>query len=489
MELNKCSLFKGGGANGVVGVILLYFLNVMCNLNRRAWGKMKKTFAIMMTVMMIAVIFVGCSKSNSSTEATAAATGAPATEVPATGASTPETVKQVTIKVMNYTPNGGQEDTYAAMVKLFEAANPDVKVDSEILAYADYFTKLNTVIGSGDSVPDVFEVGYEQFASYAAKNVLFDLSPIIAADSAFKPDVYKKLAYDAFNFNGKQYGVSESFSNVMLYYNKDLFDAKKVEYPQSSWTWKEELAAAQKLTDAKAGVWGTYAPIQFYEFFKTAAQNGGGIWGKDNKTLTINSKENVEALQWMIDKASKYKVSPALNDDTFNQPDADTNAFKAGKLAMIRSGIWNLGPFTKDIKFKWDIALEPGNTQKAHHFFADGLVASKTTKNAEAVWKYIKFMSSDPAAVGVRIAKGWSIPAVADTATMDAYYKQTPPDSKKYVSEALDSLVLPPVGPIPDKWNDLQKAVGDELDKAKLGRVKVQAALDNAQAKAEKLLK
>jgi multiple sugar transport system substrate-binding protein len=455
---------------------------------------MKKTFALMMTVMLIAVIFAGCSKSGGDKATTAPAvtteaTKAPATEAPATVAPTTEPIKQVIIKVMNYTPNGGQEETYAEMVKLFEAANPGIKVEPEILAYADYFTKLNTVIGSGNSVPDVFEVGYEGFASYAAKNVLLDLTPTIAADTAFKPDVYKKLAYDAFNYGGKQYGVSESFSNVMLYYNKDLFDAKSVGYPQPSWTWKEELEAAKKLTDAKKGIWGTFAPIQFYEFFKTVAQNGGGIWSKDNKTLAINSKENVEALNWMLDKARKYKVSPALNDDTFNQPDADLNAFKAGKLAMLRAGVWNLGSFTKEIKFKWDVALEPGNTQKAHHFFADGLVASSTTKNADAVWKYIKFMSSDPAAVGVRIAKGWSIPAISDPATMDAYYKITPPDSRKYISEALDTLVLPPVGPIPDKWNDLQKAVSGELDKAKLGRIDAKKALDNAQANAEKLLK
>jgi multiple sugar transport system substrate-binding protein len=45
------------------------------------------------------------------------------------------------------------------------------------------------------------------------------------------------------------------------------------------------------------------------------------------------------------------------------------------------------------------------------------------------------------------------------------------------------------VGPIPDQWNDLQKAVSGELDKAKLGRIDAQKALDNAQANAEKLMK
>ena len=141
------------------------------------------------------------------------------------------------------------------MVKAFESANPDVKVKVDIVDYNNYYTKLNTQLASGDA-PDVFEVGYENFVSYAAKNTLKDLTPIIAKDTTFKPEIYKGLAYDSFKYSGKQYGVVESFSDVVLFYNKDLFDKKQVEYPKADWTWKQELEAAQKLTDAKSGVWG-----------------------------------------------------------------------------------------------------------------------------------------------------------------------------------------------------------------------------------------
>ncbi|SFB28696.1 multiple sugar transport system substrate-binding protein [Cohnella sp. OV330] len=418
-------------------------------------------------------------QSSSTASATASATAA-ASDTPASSAKDP-----VTLKLMTYTASG-QEQTLKAMIDAFQAANADVKVDYEVVPYADYTTKLNTLLASG-SAPDLFEVGYENFLTYAAKDQLLDLTPSIAADSSFKPDVYKKLAYDAFNYNGKQMGVTESFSDVVLFYNKDLFDAKGLAYPDASWTWKEELEAAQKLTDAKKGIWGTYAPIQFYEFYKTIAQNGGGVWSADGKP-TLNSPANVEALQWMIDKASKYKVSPPLNDDTFNQPDADLNAFVNGKLAMARFGIWNFAKFS-EAKFNWDIALEPGNTQKAHHFFADGLVAAKTTKNADAAWRFLKFFTSAPEAVSKRIEAGWSIPAVTDPAVLDAYYKQKPPESKQVVTDALDSLVLPPVGPKPEKWGEFTAAVGEELDKAKLGRSSAQEALDAAQKKVEALVK
>ncbi|BBI31730.1 ABC transporter substrate-binding protein [Cohnella abietis] len=449
---------------------------------------LRKSGAILLVAIMIIISACGSNNNNkveSSPSATKSPEPSPSPSPTASESDSPSpSAKPVTIKLLTYTANG-QEETLKAMVEAFQAKNQDVTVDYEVVPYADYDTKLTTLLASG-SEPDIYEVGYENFRKYAAKDLLLDLSPIIAADTSFNPAIYKKLAYDAFNYNGKQMGVTESFSDVVLYYNKDLFDAKQMKYPDASWTWKEELEAAQKLTDPKAGVWGTYAPIQFYEFYKTIVQNGGGVFDASGNP-TVNSPANVEALQWMIDKASKYKVSPALNDDTFNQPDADLNAFLAGKIAMVRFGIWNFGRF-KDAPFKWDIALEPGNTQKAHHFFADGLVASKNTKQSDAVWRFLKFFTSDPDSVSKRIAAGWSVPAVADDAVMDAYYKQTPPESKKVVIEALDSLVLPPVGPKPEKWGELQTAVVEQLDKAKLGRITAQKALDNAQKSVEALL-
>ncbi|WP_052339290.1 ABC transporter substrate-binding protein [Gorillibacterium massiliense] len=450
----------------------------------------KSARTAMAAVMVFSVMATACSSKNNDAKASQAPTTSAAaqSQTPATTVTATAEPKKdpVTLKFMDYTASGSQEQTLADMVKAFETANPDIKVKVDVVDYSNYYTKLNTQLASG-SGPDVFEVGYENFASYAAKNTLKDLTPVIAKDTTFNKDIYKGLAYDAFKYNGKQFGVVESFSDVVLFYNKDLFDKKQVGYPKPEWTWKEELDAAQKLTDAKNGIWGTYAPIQFYEFYKTIAQNGGGIWSADGKA-TVNSKQNIDALNWMLDKARKYKVSPPLNDDTFNQPDADLNAFKAGKIAMLRGGIWNFGRFA-DAPFKWDIALEPGNTQKAHHFFADGMVVSDKTKNEDAAWKFIKFMSSDPAVVSERIAKGWSVPAVSDDKVMDAYFKQTPPESKQVVMDALNTLVLSPVGPIPDKWNDLTKAIGDELDKAKLkDGYTAEQALNAAQAKVEKLV-
>ncbi|MCX7710201.1 MAG: sugar ABC transporter substrate-binding protein [Clostridia bacterium] len=459
----------------------------------------KKILGLMIAVALMFSVFAGCSstggknaasnqKAEDKGKVTASAVEEKKEEVKKEEVKKEEKKEPVKIKFMQNSANGGKEETLKSMIEDFQKKNPDVVVESEIVPWKDYFTKLNIVISSGSSAPDVFELGYENFGQYAAKGLLKELDEAIAKDKDFKPESIKKLAYDAYKFNGKQMGVCTDFSAVVLYYNKDLFDSKKVAYPQGNWTWKDELEAAKKLTDEGKGIWGSVSPLQAYEFYKTIAQNNGSIWGSDGKSVTVNSKECVDALQWMLDKSMKYKISPRFSSDIYTQPDADVNAFAAGKVAMLRTGIWNMVRFTKDAKFKWDIALEPGNTKPAHHFFSNGLVTSKDSKNVEAAWKFIKYMAIDPYVISQRIEKDWNVPVVNNDAIMTAYFKKTPPESKKVVTDTLDSLVLPPLGPIPDKWNEMTKILGDELDKAKFGKQSVQKSLDSAKEKIEKLV-
>lgn len=363
------------------------------------------------------------------------------------------------------------------MVAAFQAANPNIEVKVETAPFDQYFTKLQTLIAGG-TAPDVFELNYENFVSYASKGVLADLSSLATPEVV---DRYYPRAYQAFSLDGKQYGLPESFSNVVLFYNKDLFDAAGVDYPAPEWTWADELAAAEKLTNADAGVWGEYSPVQFWEFYKTVAQNGCSVLSADRTQVTINEPGCVEALTWMIDKINKYHISPT---DAEMAGVSDGDLFKQGKLAMLRTGIWMFSSFA-DAPFNWDIALEPGNTQKAHHFFSNGVAVSATTPNAEAAQKWVEFLTSSPDAAKIRVAASWELPALTDQTLFDAWLAIEPPASREVVFEALDSLVTPPVI---EKQSQMQDAVNLLLEQAKAGSITPQEALDQAKTQIEALL-
>ena len=396
-------------------------------------------------------------------------------------AASPALAEDVTINYITFSAAPNYIEELEATIAAFESENPGVHVKYETAGWDAYFTKLQTMVAA-NKAPDAFELNYENFVTYAEKGALLDLGPLMAADAGFDAAVYNPTALAAFAQDGKQYGLVESFSNVVLFYNKDLFDAAGVAYPSAEWTWKEELEAAQKLTDAGKGVWGDFAPIQFWEFYKTIAQNGGSILSPDKKTVTIDSPQNVETLTWMIDKVNTYKVTPS---DADMAGQASEDLFKAGKIAMLRTGIWLLGDFAQNARFSWDIALEPGNTQKAHHFFSNGVAVSANSAHPQEAYEWVKFLTSSKAAVDIRVAAGWELPAVSDTAAVQSYLDQDVPESREVVFQALDTAVVPPVV---GNWNQLTDAVGKELEAAKLGQKTPAQALADAKAAIEALL-
>jgi multiple sugar transport system substrate-binding protein len=381
----------------------------------------------------------------------------------------------VTVSYFTFSAAPDHIEDLDKMVALFEAANPGIKVKVETAPYADYFTELQTRIAGGDA-PDTFELNFENFVTYASKGTLLDLTSAVDAETAAR---YYPEALKAFQLDGTQYGLPASFSDVVLFYNKDMFDAAGVEYPTSDWTWAEERAAAEKLTSADKGVWGQYAPISFHEFYKTAAQNGCSFFGEDG-SVTVNQPKCVEALQYMVD-AQTNGLQPSEADMAGV---SDGDMFMQGQIGMLTTGIWMFTAF-QDAPFKWDIAVEPGNTQKASHFFSNAAVVSKDTKNAEAAAKWVAFLTSDSEVAKVRVAASWELPALQDESLFQDYLALTPPDNREAVFESLDAIVTPPVI---EKQQQMQDAVQAVLDQVKAGQMTPQEALDKAKTDIEALM-
>lgn len=376
------------------------------------------------------------------------------------------------VRYMNFSANDGHEKDLDAIVAAFHTANPDITVQVETIPYADYFTKLQTAVAGGTAA-DTFELNYENFVTYAKNGSLAELKDV---DSA----VYKKSLYDAFNDSGKQFGLPESFSNVVLFYNKALFKKAGVAEPTAEWTWADEQAAAQKLTSK--GVWGDYQPVSYNEFYKALAQAGGSFFNADKTAASFDSPEGLAAANWLIGKAGKTMPTEA---DGAGTPDFDSKLFKSGKLAMWHTGVWMFSAMA-EARFDWDIVVEPGSTTKASAMFVNGLVVSAASKNAAAAQKWITFLSSSETTTKTRLATSWELPPIADEAQLASYLDQKKPANRKAVLDALEATVLPPVI---ERQQEMQDIVTAELTSAAAGRKPVAKALTDAQTKVNGLLK
>ena len=383
-----------------------------------------------------------------------------------------------TIKYAAYSAGPDHLEDMDAMIEEFEKQNPDIKVEVEVIGFDDYFTKLQTQ-ASSKTLPDVFEMNYENFNTYAGNGVLLDLTDLADGDEDFSPDMLTGNTYEYFQNDGKLYGLTEKVSDVVLYYNKDMFDAAGLEYPQADWTWDDLLAASQALT--KDGVYGFYAPVTYNELYKVVVQNGGALFDEEGNP-TIDSAENVEALQWMLDKMLKYHIQPTTEEMSGKTPE---DMFKNSEIAMEVTGSWMVTTFA-DAPFEWDIALEPGNTEQVHHVFADGIVASADTKNAEAAWKLIKFLSTDPTAAKIRLDSSWDLPATNDESVQEQYTSQEKPEHREVIFEAMETGIMPPVV---DHYAEVQNAINEQLNRAVIGQQSAEEALKAAQEKVADILK
>lgn len=371
----------------------------------------------------------------------------------------------VSIEYFTFSAAPDHLDTLQGIIDAFEAENPGVSVEVTHAPYDEYFTRLQTRVAGGQA-PDTFELNFENFVTYAESGALLDPSGAVSFDEGrFYPE-----ALGAFQRDGAQLGLPISFANVVLFYNADLFDAAGLDYPDESWTWDDELAAAQQLTDADAGVWGTYQPVSFFEFFKVLAQNGGQFFD-DSGDVAFDSPEGVEAAEWLIDRVGTVTPTEA---DLGGQP--NEAVFADGRIAMWHSGIWMFSGM-EDVDFTWDVTVEPGNTQDASHFFANAVVASATTEHEEAAGRWMEFLAGSDAAVDARLDASWELPAVADASLFAPYLEQTPPENREAVFASLDAVVVPPVI---EQQQQMQDAVDQALQQALLGQLSVEEALAQA---------
>ena len=89
-----------------------------------------------------------------------------------------------TIRYFTFSAAPDHLEDLDTIIQAFQAENPGITVEVETAPFADYFTLLQADVVGGDA-PDVFELNYENFVTYAANGTLLDLSGLVSEDAPF----------------------------------------------------------------------------------------------------------------------------------------------------------------------------------------------------------------------------------------------------------------------------------------------------------------
>lgn len=306
-----------------------------------------------------------------------------------------------------------QKPGMEAIAAKFHEKNPNITVNVEVTPWDQYWTKLDAGASSG-TLPDVFWMHSCNFLKYATNDALMDITDKIKNSKDVSMDNFPKDLVGMYTSGGKNYAIPKDYDTIGLWYNKTMFDAKGIPYPDATWDWNKLLEVAQKLNDPANGVYGFLSPVDSQQnYYNFIFQNGGQVLSADKKKSGYDTPEVKQAMQFAVDFSQKYKVSPTV------QQFADTTRdqyFESGKGAMAFFGSWMVSEFKANeyVAKNCDVAVIPFGKKKATMYNGLGNAISAKTKNADAAWKFVEYMGTKEANV-IQAEKSAAIPAYKGT--------------------------------------------------------------------------
>lgn len=346
--------------------------------------------ALGISVLLAATVLLsGCGGSSSQTQTPSTTTPAPEAEAkPYAG---------TTIRFL--AAQHPWTDTIKKDIPAFEEAT-GIKVNMEVIAENQLTQKLTVELTAGTGTVDVFAQRPLQEAKLFEKNGWYaDLNTFIK-DSAKTP-----AEYDIADFfdgpmavetiNGKLVGIPLVTEQQIIYYRKDLFEAKNIKVP----TTMEELeAAAAALHDPANNMYGIVmrgqgnpAVTQFSSFLYSF----GGDFLVDGK-FAMDTPEAVKAFEFYGKLLGKYGPPGVLN---MHWPQA------AGIMAQGQAAMWVdanslylnvVDPEKSQVGDKIGYAPFPAGPAGAKPYSVTswGISIAESSKNKDAAWEFVKWATS-----------------------------------------------------------------------------------------------
>jgi multiple sugar transport system substrate-binding protein len=286
-----------------------------------------------------------------------------------------------------------------AIVADFEKANPDIKVQYDVIPVGDYGQKLLTAFASG-SGPDVFMNSILLVSQYHASKILapVDFEALGYADEKALTSQYL-TGFDGIRFGGKIYGIPTEVSNWVCYANNAIWKEAGLDpdkdFPK---TWEALPAVMEKLTRRDANGVPTRRGFDFlwpnrnmYWFVLGSMfhQQGKDMVDPASGKITFDTPAAARAVQYMVDLVNKYRLGGPQYGDSRSD-------FLAGRLATECSfGLFGI-PQMKTAKLEYTIKPAPRFADAASDNGFDAYAfymmvnARSAPANQKAAWKFAR---------------------------------------------------------------------------------------------------
>ncbi|AFK06470.1 ABC-type sugar transport system, periplasmic component [Mesotoga prima MesG1.Ag.4.2] len=355
-------------------------------------------------------------------------------------------------------------------------------------SYDETVTKLKAALLAGKG-PDIAQVNIEHIQIFSKDGSLQDLTDLISNDPTLSAEDFVESFWQTIIRDGKPYALPFNISALMLFYNKDHFEAAGLDPNKPPKNWEELEEYARKLTIRKSSdsrpsqyglLWGV--DTMFYQFEPLVWQNGGEIFNEDMTECIINSAEGIEALEtwrrWFAEG-----LSPA--DLTI---DEGIQSFTMGRISMGPMTSGGIRYALENIPWDLGVAPLPEGKQKATTLGGGSLsiMSGLSEEKVKAAWTFIKWMVSEKNTLFWYEGTGYMpvLKSAMDSLEIQLIWQRFP-----QLKAPIESVVFARPRPVHTNIIEIRNILYNAVEQVRKGVSEPKPAFDEAVIKVNELLK
>lgn len=330
----------------------------------------------------------------------------------------------------------------------------------------------------GDLMPDILILSDLDFYALADKNVLANIKELSKTRTDPGLSDYIPAALNSFSYHDSLLALPDGALPMMLYYNRDLFDAAGVPYPDSKWTWTDMRNAAIKLTNSsrQPPIYGLGGDATV-DWLPLVLQHGARLIDDPQhpQRLMFDDPRVAEALQFYSDLIHVDQVTPSYQIMT--KSNVSLQLFASGQIAMlmqfmnVRDNHWS---------FNWGVAPLAREKEQATVATLSGYALNRKSKHLDAAYNAIVGLSKMPPYASTVL----TVPARRSVATSKTYTDLLKEPGRE--SYAASAEVAYTVGSFPG-FVAIGEVIFQEVAAAVSGQTDAVTAAQNVQRRAQPL--
>lgn len=339
--------------------------------------------------------------------------------------------------------SGGDGGFMDQIISDYNGGNPTKQVQSIMLVWADYYTKLQTAVAAkkgpdigvshASSLPELVEQGVVQPLDDYLDELGVDLS-----------SMYSESSLEAVTFDDSIYAIPLDTHAEIMYFNKDILDEAGVELNdkgQLSIASEEDFYAICDKIKAVIPDGGSVISLTsngddpYRVWWASYFQMGGTpLVSEDGSEVTLDKDIGVKAAEFVKGLYDKGYVAEGIDDHQ--------QFFQSGKAGIYIGGTWGTGALEKTENLNFGAMPYPQMFDK-NACWADShtlILPTKDSRSDEDSKAAVEFMMGASKDGGITWAGSGQIPASNDARESQEYLDM--PYRSSYM-EALDSAILP----------------------------------------------